>query len=373
MRRTYTHARALVAGLTTVALAGAAAGCGGSDSGGSSGSSGGKGGKIALLLPESKTARYESQDKPRFIKRVKQLCPTCEVIYANADQDAAKQQSQADSALAQGAKVMVVDAVDVDAAGSIAQKAKTQGVPVVSYGRLIAKAPLDYYVSIDPYQVGQQQAKALLAAQKKRGTAKPRIVMINGSPTDSNAGPYKKGAEDVFKAAGAPIVKSYDTPDWSPDKARSEMQGAESALGKDGFDAVYAANDGMAGGVISALKSQGVDPGPKTITGQDAEVTGLQQIVAGNQLMTVYQPIPKLAAVSAEIAVPLAQGKKPPADLTPKEVDNGGGKVKSALLPTIAIDEKNMDSVIFKDGFATAKQVCSKNYAKACKQAGLLK
>lgn len=353
-----------------------AAGCGGSDSGGSgsgSGSSGsGKGAKIALLLPESKTARYESQDRPRFERRVKELCAACEIVYANADQDSSKQQQQADSALTQGAKVMVLDAVDVTSAASIAQKAKSRGVPVISYGRLVADAPLDYFVSIDPYAVGKQQAEALLAAQKEQGNDQPRVVMINGSPTDSNAGPYKKGAEDTFKAAGAKVVQSFDTPDWSPDKASSEMQQAATALGKDGFDAVYAANDGMAGGVISALKGQGIDPGPLTITGQDAEVTGLQNIVAGNLLMTVYQPIPELAKVSAELAVPLAQGKTPP-DVAKDEVDNGSGeKIKSVLLPTIAIDTEKIKSVIFKDGFATPEQVCTKAYEADCEKAGLL-
>ncbi len=358
-----------VAGLLAIG----AAGCGGSDSGGSS-SSGGSGGgaKIALLLPESKTARYESQDRPRFEKRVKETCPKCEVVYANADQDAAKQQEQANSALTQGVKVMVLDAVDVKAAASIAQTAKAKGVKVISYGRLVSGAPLDYFVSIDPYAVGKQQAEALLAAQKQQGNDKPRVVMINGSPTDSNAAPYKRGAEDVFKAAGADIVQSFDTPDWSPDKASSEMQQAATALGKDGFDAVYAANDGMAGGVIAALKGQGIDPKPLTITGQDAEVTGLQNIVAGNLLMTVYQPIPELAKVSADLAVALAQGKTPP-DVAKDEVDNGSdAKVKSVLLPTIAIDTEKIKSVIFRDGFATPDQVCTKAYKAACQKAGLL-
>src|SRR4051794_7186842 len=157
--------------LAAAALALGAAACGGDDNGGSSGSAssseGGKGAKIAFLLPENKTARYEAQDRPNFIKRVKELCSDCEVLYENAGQDAAKQQQQAEAALTNGAKVLVLDAVDVKAAASIVTRAKQSDVPVVSYGRLVSNADLDYYVSIDPFKVGQQQAQVLLDALHK--------------------------------------------------------------------------------------------------------------------------------------------------------------------------------------------------------------
>ena len=252
-------ARVLLA--TSLAAAALAAGCGSDDDNGGGSSTGSatsatseaKGAKIALLLPENKTARYENQDKPFFTARVKELCPSCEIIYENATQDAAKQQQQAEAAITRGAKVLVLDAVDVASAGSIVTRAKQAKIPVLSYGRLVADAPLDYYVSIDPFKVGQQQAQVQLAALKAAGKTAPRIVMINGSPTDSNSAPYKKGAEQIYKNGGAKIVKSYDTPDWSPDKAQSEMEQAITALGKTGFVGVYAANDGNAGGAIAAI------------------------------------------------------------------------------------------------------------------------
>src|SRR3954464_5149668 len=159
-------------------VAGIAAGCG-SDNGGGSGSSGGKG-KIAFLLPESKTARYEQQDRPNFVKRVDQLCPDCEVVYSNADQDAGKQLQQAEAAITKQVDVMVLDAVDVKAAASIVAKAKQAQIPVISYGRLVSDADLDYYVSIDPFKVGQQQAQSLVGALGDAGGK--RVVMINGSP-----------------------------------------------------------------------------------------------------------------------------------------------------------------------------------------------
>jgi D-xylose transport system substrate-binding protein len=328
----------------------------------------GRGGKIALLLPESKTTRYEQQDKPNFIKRVKQLCPKCQVIYENANQDAAKQLQQAEAALTDGAKVLVLDAVDVQSAGTIVARAKAQKVPVISYGRLVANAPLDYYVSIDPFKVGQQQAQVLLKALK--GKPSPRIVMVNGSPTDSNAPPYKKGAHSVFTPAGVKVVKEYDTPDWSPDKAQTEMEQAITAVGAKNIDAAYVANDGMASGVVAAMKSAKIDPKTHPVTGQDAEVGGIQRILTGDQLMTVYQPIQKIAFTSAELAVPLAQGKTPP-PIAKEKVDNGSKQVPAVLLPTIAITKDNIESTVIKDGFLTASQVCTSAFKAACTQAGI--
>jgi D-xylose transport system substrate-binding protein len=354
-------------GVSVAALIPAMAACGGSDN--NSSSSGG-GQKIALLLPESKTTRYDQQDKPRFEARVKQLCPDCQVIYSNADQDASKQQSQAEAALTQGAKVLVLDAVDVDAAAAIARRAKQSNVPVISYGRLVSKAPLNYFVSIDPFKVGQQQARSLVAKLGSKASG-ARVIMINGAPTDSNAAPYKKGAASVLQQAGVKVVKSYDTPDWSPDKAQTETEQSITALGKNGFDAIYVANDGMATGTVAALKGAGIDPATRPVTGQDAELAGVQRVLAGEQLMTVYQPIPKIASTAAELAVPLAQGKTPPASLTPSKVDNGGGQVPSALLDTIAVTKDNVDSTVIKDGFLKPGDVCTARYKQACQEAGI--
>jgi D-xylose transport system substrate-binding protein len=357
----------MLGGLVAV-LAIAATGCGSSGGGGTStGGGGAKGAKIAFLLPENKTARYEHQDKPYFISNVKKLCPSCTVLYNNANQDAARQQQQAEAAITNGAKALVIDAVDVKAAASIVSAAKRAHVPVISYGRLISNADLNYYISIDPYRVGQQQARRLLPAIG--GGQGKRVVMINGSPTDSNSPPYKNGALSVFKASGVKVVKSYDTPDWSPDKAQTEMDQAITSLGKDGFDAVYVANDGMASGVIASLKAAGIDPASRPVTGQDAELDGVQRIVAGEQLMTVYQPINKIAKSAAQLAVPLAQGKTPP-PIAKAQVDNGAKKVPSVLLDTVVVDKHNVNSVV-KAGFLTVKQICTASYAKACAKAGI--
>src|SRR4051812_33445567 len=354
---------AVTAALAAVTFALAACGSSDEESGG-----GGKGGKIALLLPESKTTRYDQQDRPRFEKRVEQLCPDCQVVYSNADQDPAKQQSQAEAALTGGAKVLVLDAVDVSAAAAIVRRARQSKVPVISYGRLVAKAPLDYYVSIDPFRVGQQQARSLVEKLGSKAS-EARVIMVNGAPTDSNAAPYKRGAESVLRDAGVKIVKSYDTPDWSPDKAQSETEQAITSVGRNGFDAVYVANDGMATGAIAAMKSAGIDPAARPVTGQDAELAGVQRVLSGEQLMTVYQPIPRIAATAAELAVPLARGDKPPAGLTKARVDNGAGKVPSALLDTVAVTKDNVASTVIRDGFLKADDVCTARYKKACEEA----
>jgi D-xylose transport system substrate-binding protein len=351
------------------ALALGAAACGDDGGGGGGGGGDAKGAKIALLLPESKTTRYEQQDRPNFERRVKELCSGCEVIYANAEQDPAKQQQQAEQAITNGAKAIVISAVDVKSAASIVTRAKQSKIPVISYGRLVSDADLDYYVSIDPFKVGQQQGKALLDALEGAGKSSPSVAMIHGAPTDSNAAPYKKGAHSVLDPAGVKVVKEFDTPDWSPDKAQREMEQTITSVGKNGFDGVYVANDGMAGGAIAALKGAGIDPASRFVTGQDAEVAGVQRILTGEQLMTVYQPITKIAETSAELAVPLAQGKKPP-DVAKQRVDNGMKEVPSVLLDTIAITKDNID-VLIKDGFLKPDQICTSKYAKACADAGI--
>jgi D-xylose transport system substrate-binding protein len=343
------------------------AACGDDDDGGGSE---GEGGTIALLLPETKTTRYEEQDHPNFERRVGEICPDCEVIYSNANNDPAAQQQQAEAAITQGAEVIVISAVDVVSAATIVERANQSDVDVIAYGRLIPDADISYYVSIDPFEVGQQQAEYLMDELEKQGVNDPRIVMINGAPTDSNSKPYKDGATEVFEQRGASIEVSYDTPDWSPDEAQREMEQAITRLGPDGFDAVYVANDGMAGGAIAAMKGADIDPAERPVTGQDAELAAVQRILAGEQLMTVYQPITDIAESSAELAVPLAQGEEPPADLASAEVDNGAKMVPSVLLETIAIDDQNVD-VLIDDGFLEVPDICTGPYADACQEAGL--
>jgi D-xylose transport system substrate-binding protein len=350
-----------------------AAGCATTDDSGG-GDQGGEGGRkvIALLLPETKTTRYEAQDRPNFERKVKELCSDCELVYSNADQDPAKQQDQAEAAITNGAKVIVISAVDVKSAASIVARAKQSQVSVISYGRLVSDADLDYYVSIDPYKVGQQQGESLLEALKQQGKNQPSVVMINGAPTDSNSAPYKRGAHSVLDPAGVKVVREYDTPDWSPDKAQQEMEQAITAVGRDGFDGVYVANDGMASGAIAALKGARIDPAERPVTGQDAELAAVQRILTGEQLMTVYQPIRQIAETSAQLAVHLVNGETSEAAAIAKsKVDNGQEEVPSVLLDTIVVTKDNIKDTVVAEGFLKAEQICSGPAAEQCGAAGL--
>lgn len=363
--------RGILAVLVAGALAVGLAACGDDDS--SSDTSGdeaaGGGGKIALLLPESKTARYETQDRPNFEAKVAELCPDCEIIYSNADQDASKQQSQAEAALTNGAQVLVLDPVDGAAAGATVARAKAAGVPVISYDRLITDADIDYYISFDNEQVGVLQGQSLLDKLTEDGNGDGTIVMINGSPTDNNATLFKKGAHSIFDNSSLTIGAEYDTPDWSPDKAQTEMDQAITKLGKNGFVGVYAANDGTAGGAIAAMKSAGVDPTTIPSTGQDAELAAIQRILIGEQYMTVYKAIKPEAEAAAELAVQLVKGEEVTATTAP--VNNGQEDVPSILLEPIAVTVDNINDTIIADGFWSAAQICTSAYAQACTDAGI--
>jgi D-xylose transport system substrate-binding protein len=316
--------------------------------------------KIALLLPESKTARYESHDRPVFERKVKALCATCEILYSNADQDAAKQQSQAEAALTNGAQVFVLDPVDSAAAAVIVARAHDAHVPVISYDRLILNSDVDFYISFDNEAVGRLQAKALV---DKVGTG--TIVAIHGAPTDNNARLFKSGAKSVLEGSTLKVGVEYDTPDWSPDKAQQQMEQALTRLGAATIAGVYAANDGTAGGAIAAMKAAGLMPLPP-VTGQDAELAAIQRIVAGEQFMTVYKPIRPLAERAAALAVALAMKQDPPAaDFTAK-VQNGKRDVPSLLLPPIIVTKENVKSTVLSDGFWSAKEVCTEAYRAPC-------
>lgn len=332
-------------------------------------------GKIALLLPETKTTRYETADRPDFEAKLKAIGPNVQIIYSNANQDANLQLSQAEAALTNGAQVLVLDPVDSAAAAVIADKAKAQGVPVIAYDRLILNSTgVNYYISFDNVKVGQLQAQSLVKKLQSMGIAKPTIVMINGSPTDNNAKLFKQGAHSVFdplvQAGKLVIAKEYDTPDWSPDQAQNEMQQALTALGNK-VDGVYCANDGTASGAVAAMKAAGLNPIPP-VTGQDAELAGIQRILVGEQYMTVYKAIKPEADAAAELAYDLLTKTPVPASMTNGQtVNNGKMDVPSVLLTPIAVTKDNIKDTVVKDGFWKVSQICTSQYANACTAAGL--
>jgi D-xylose transport system substrate-binding protein len=352
----------VVALLLTLMLV--AAGCG--DDGGGGGGSG----TIALLLPENHTPRYESNDRPNFEAKVKELCSDCKILYSNAAQDAAKQQNQADAALTQGADVLVVDAVDAGSAASIVTKAKAQDVPVVSYDRLITDSDVDYYISYDNTRVGKLQGDTLVKGLKSVDHPKGPVVMLAGDPADNNAKLFKQGANQALKAAGVDIPKSFDTPGWDATKAQDEMQQSITSLGNNGFYGVLAANDDLGGGAIAAMKSAGIKPSTRPTTGQDATVAGLQRILTGEQFMTVWKAFKPEADAAAEIAVALAKGEDVPSGLVNQQIDNGQKKVPSVILTPVAVLKNNVNQVV-EGGDVKASDLCKGQFKSACTDAGI--
>jgi D-xylose transport system substrate-binding protein len=370
---TIRRAARLAALVAVVALLAAACQTTDNGGGGGGGSSGGEK-KIALLLPETKTTRYEAEDRPAFEAKVKALCSDCQILYSNANQKADEQQNQADAALTNGAKVMVLDPVDAQSAASIVAKAKAQNVPVISYDRLLLNADVDYYISFDNVQVGKLQGETLVKKLKQDGKS-GSIVMINGSPDDNNAKLFKQGAHSVLDSSGFKIGKEFDTPTWAPDKAQDEMDQAITALGKDGFVGVYAANDGTAGGAIAAMKGAGIQPSTRPTTGQDAELAAVQRVLTGEQYMTVYKAIRPEAEQAAELAVNLVNGNKSAADGLAKDKTNNGQKdVPSIILTPIAATKANAKETVGKmisDGHIKTAQLCTGAVASMCSQLGL--
>jgi D-xylose transport system substrate-binding protein len=324
--------------------------------------------RIAFLLPETKTARYETQDLPNFKNRLKELgFDEQYLIYNNANQDAATQQQQAEAALTNGATVLVLDPVDSDAAAKIADLAKSKQVPVIAYDRLIKGSDgVTYYISFDNEEVGRLQGRALLQALS--GKDHPTIVMINGSPTDNNAILFKRGAHSVLDGQ-VNIAKEYDTPDWSPDKAQREMEQALTTL-NNRVDGVYAANDGTAGGAIAAMKAAGIQPLPP-VTGQDAELAAIQRILAGEQYMTVYKAIKPEANAAAELAYALCHGAQPDESKITSRVNNGKLDVPSILLTPVSVTIDNVMQTVVADRFWSVEQICTPDLKDYCGAFGI--
>ncbi len=362
--------RRVVIGTAAVSLALSVAACGkaGDDNdSGSGSSSGGSGGKtIGLLLPDSVTARYEKFDKPYFVAKTKELCPDCTVEYANAAGDAAKQAQQVSSMITKGVKVIVISAQDSAAIKSSIQSAVNKGIKVVAYDRL-AQGPVSAYVSFDNVKVGELQGQALLDALGSKATPKSKIVMINGDDADPNAGQFKEGAH---KALDGKVNIAYEQSGlWKDTVAAQKMSAAITQLGAKNIVGVYAANDGMAGGIANTLKGAKISGIP--LTGQDAELAGIQRIVAGTQSSTVYKAFKPEADAAAVLAFNLLEGKDIKSLATETLTSGSGDKVPSQLLTPVSVTKANIKDTVIKDKLYTVQEICTADYAAACKKAGL--
>ncbi len=353
---------------TTMAVSMAACGKAGDDkkSDSSSSSSGGTNASIGLLLPDSVTARYEKFDKPYFEAKVKELCSGCTVQYNNANASAATQAQQVSSMITKGVKVIVISAQDSAAIKSSIQQAVNKGIKVVAYDRL-AQGPVSAYVSFDNVEVGKLQGEALLASLGSKATPSANVVMINGDDADPNAAQFKKGAHEALD--GKVKIAYEQSGLWKDNVAGQKMSAAITQIGASKIAGVYSANDGMAGGIATVLKGAKISGIP--LTGQDAELAGIQRIVAGTQSSTVYKAFKPEAEAAATLAVDLAQGKSISSLATTTQTSGSGNKVPSQLLTPVSVTKANIKDTVIKDGLYTVAQICTADYAKACKAAGL--
>jgi D-xylose transport system substrate-binding protein len=367
--------RMLAIGGVLCALSFGIAACGSDDDdnastsgGGASTTSGGKAQKVGVLLPDTKSSvRWESFDRPLLEAAFK--AAGVPVTIDNAQGDKSTQQQQAEQQITNGAKVLLLVNLDSGSGAAIEANAQSRGVKVIDYDRLTLKGSAAYYVSFDNVKVGQLQGQGLVDCLGDSGT--PNIAELNGSPTDNNATLFKQGYDSVLKplydSGKAKKVADQSVPDWDNQQALTIF---EQMLQKTNnkIDGVLAANDGLGNSVISALKARKLKQIP--VTGQDATPQGIQNILAGDQCMTVYKAVKKEADAASKLAIALATGKEPEAGLVNGKVNDTARDVPSVLLTPEAITKDNIKTV-FDDGFLKKEDVCTGKFASLCTDAGL--
>jgi D-xylose transport system substrate-binding protein len=321
---------------------------------------------VAVLLPDSQSSvRWETADRPFLSAAFKKAGLTYNIT--NAQGSATTQQTQAEQAITNGAKVILLVNLDSGSGAAIENNAASKGVKVIDYDRLTLKGKASYYVSFDNVKVGKLQGQGLVNCLKASGKygSKPTIAELNGSPTDNNATLFKQGYDSVLK----PLYKNgtfkkgpdQSVPNWDNQKALTIF---EQMLQKtsNNIQGVDAANDGLGNAVVSALKARKLKPIP--VTGQDATAQGIQNILAGWQCMTVYKAVRVEANAASALAISLLKGGK--AVGINGKVSDGTRQVPSALLTPVSITKANWDFPI-KDGYLKRSDVCSGTYAKLCK------
>jgi D-xylose transport system substrate-binding protein len=367
--------RALAIGGALCALTFAVAACGSdnnnstsSSGGGASTTSGSKAQKVGVLLPDTKSSvRWESFDRPLLQAAFKSA--GVPVTIDNAQGDKSTQQQQAEQLITNGAKVLLLVNLDSGSGAAIEANAQSRGVKVIDYDRLTLKGQAAYYVSFDNVKVGELQGQGLVKCLGS--AAKPAIAELNGSPTDNNATLFKQGYDSVLKplysSGKATKVADQSVPDWDNQKALTIFeQMLQKANNK--IDGVLAANDGLGNSAISAIKARKLKQLP--VTGQDATPQGIQNILSGDQCMTVYKAVKKEADAASKLAIALATGKQPEAGLVNGKTNDTARDVPSVLLTPEAITKDNI-KVVFDDGFLKPSEVCVGKYASLCTKAGI--
>ncbi|NVN39942.1 sugar ABC transporter substrate-binding protein [Ameyamaea chiangmaiensis] len=325
--------------------------------------------KIGFLMPDEASTRYEQHDRPGFVAEVKRLCPTCTVLYQNANADASRQQQQFNSVISQGAKVIVMDPVDSTAAVSLVKAAQARGIRIIAYDRPIPGAQADYYVSFDNQAIGRMIAQSLVQHLRDSHVSPSNggVLEVNGSPTDAAAGLIKKGIHEGLANSGYTTLAEYDTPDWLPPKAQQWVSGQIARFGKK-IVGVVAANDGTAGAAIAAFRAAGVNPVPP-VTGNDATIAGLQLVISGDQYNTISKPSEIVGATAAQGAIALLEGNKP--DTTTTLFDTPTKLFTPTLITTANVKAEIIDKTVNGKSIEKASVLCAGRYAEGCQTLGI--
>ena len=311
---------------------------------------------VAFLLAGSNSTRWEQWDEPSFRARVELTCPRCEYVTRNAEGDPATQVRQLDQVLADGADVIVLNAVTAERGEELVQTAGS--VPVVAYDRFVAGA--DYYVSYDADAIGLRMARAAVAGLEPRSG----VLIVNGAQTDPNGVAIKKAVHQVLAAKRMKVLAELDPESWSADEARVWVE-KQLAGRQTGVAAILAANDAQAQGVAEALTASGVGPRAwPVVTGQDADLEALRRIVAGQQTLTVYKSFPREAEQAADIAVALATG----GTVTGAEPVEG---VDSFIFEPVVVTLQNLTDTVVRDGIYSTEQLCAGDLEERCTELGL--
>jgi D-xylose transport system substrate-binding protein len=356
---------ALAALVGTLALVGA--GCGGDDEGGEGE------GSIWVLLPDSASSdRWEEDDRRFFGQKFE--AEGIEHNIVNAEGDANTQLQQAEQAINEGAKVILLVNLSSESGATIIETAREADVKVVDYDRLTAAGEgADVYVSHDLVKVGQLMADTVgPEIDKLEGT--PKVVMMNGGPTDNNSGLFKEGYNEtgdfaVSKKVSAgewALAADQDVPDWDNQQALTLFEQLLVAEDND-IDAVFAANDGIAGAVISALKSANLDPIP--LSGQDATASGVQNVLAGWQTMSVHKPIEAEVNAAAAAAIALLNDEdvtELEGDWENRTINNGTNDIPYFAIDPIAMTKDNVADTVIKDGHRTWEEICTGEFEQFC-------
>ena len=323
-------------------------------------------GSIAVLLPDSASSdRWEADDR-RFFEQAFDAAGV-EYTIVNAEGDASTQQTQAEQAITNGAKVLLLVNLDSGSGAAIIAQAREAGVSVIDYDRLTIEGPgADFYVSFDNEAVGRLQGEGIVQCIEEAGLENPRVAVLNGSPTDNNATLFKNGYDSVinpyFESGEWTEVDDQSVPDWDNQQALVIFEQMLTAANGE-IDAAVAANDGLGGAVSSALKNQGLDQIP--VTGQDATAAGIQRILAGEQCMTVYKAIKAEAEAAAALAIALLNGDDTSA-MASGSVNNGTNDVASVLLVPVAVTSENIEETVIADGFRSWDEICVGDYEQYC-------